>query len=99
MRRIAFSVALLIVTAVGAAAQDSKTPMQMIEDAKQQERQAIQQQYEAGRAARERNQAPDGGKGDPWAGMRGSEASAKKPEKKTAKKPANPPPPKPLSAR
>jgi hypothetical protein len=86
MRRTALIVATLACTVMPAAAQgQGPTPAQAIEEARRQQILEADRQYEAARRARGETPAATGSF-DPWGGMRGSEAPAKKPDKKSEKK-------------
>ncbi len=91
MRNFATAVVTLAVLAGSAAGPvsaqmgESKTPMQIIEEGRQKEREQVERQYE--RARRNRVETPaTSGKHDPWAGARAAEPATRAPEPKAGRK-------------
>lgn len=74
--------------AMPARAQESKTPMQIIDEARANERLQVEKQYDAVRG-RDAPAATKNGKRDPWAGARSADVTSSASNEKT---PASKPP-------
>jgi hypothetical protein len=74
--------------AMPARAQESKTPMQIIDEARANERLQVEKQYDAIKS-RETPSATKSGKRDPWAGARSADVGTSASNEKT---PASKPP-------
>jgi hypothetical protein len=111
MRKFAMAALMLAplvsLTAVPARAQgggmgDSKTPMQIIEEGKKNDRAEVDKQYERVRRHEQNAPATSAAKRDPWAGARSAESGkppakdaatgTKKPAKEAKQKPGAPMP-------
>jgi hypothetical protein len=68
--------------AVPARAQESKTPMQIIDEARASERQQVERQYDDIKS-RETPSGTKSGKRDPWAGARSADVGASASNEKT----------------
>jgi hypothetical protein len=82
MKKLAGAALLLALATAQAAAQESMTPMQIIEQGQREERARVDQQYEAARRARDRAGTDATAKVDPWASVRPAETAAKPARKK-----------------